>query len=72
MALSVGKGPKLIGTVGSGGKKWVSMVKGAANIDSAAEESVCPEGWCVAAGIKEVKEVDKLKLIRRAFGPRAL
>ena len=63
VAVSVGKGARLVGTVGKEGKKWASMGKGYITIDSAAEESVCPEGWCEAVGTKEVSEVNKLNLV---------
>ena len=36
-----------------GGKRWREIGQGEITIDSAAEESVCPQGWCPEFGTKD-------------------
>ena len=61
-------GQKFIGAVGSNGKVWESMGKGFITVDSAAEESVCPEDWCVGSEFKAVKPGEEINLINASGG----
>jgi hypothetical protein len=49
-----------------GAKRWRTFHIGEITVDSAAEESVCPQGWCREFGTKEAMK--KLKFVNASGG----